>query len=196
MLFSPGGLGGAGVSGFSGAHAAAAPVVGIVLGSDSDLPIMRRCHEMLDRFSVPYEQVLASAHRSPARTRAYAQEAAGRGLRVLIAGAGGAAHLAGALAAETTLPVIGVPLNRTALNGLDALLSTVQMPTGVPVATVAVDGAANAALLAMEILALNDPDLAARLLAYREELARGRGGEMGGPVARPGAGHGAADHGS
>ncbi|GIW72313.1 MAG: N5-carboxyaminoimidazole ribonucleotide mutase [Planctomycetota bacterium] len=151
------------------------PQVGIVLGSDSDFDAMGGALEVLRRFGVPHEMTVASAHRSPARAAAYAQAAAGRGLRVLIAAASGAAHLAGTLAAHTTLPVIGVPLATAPLSGFDALLATVQMPPGVPVATVAVGswGAHNAALLAVQILALGEPALARALSEYKQELARG-----------------------
>jgi phosphoribosylaminoimidazole carboxylase PurE protein len=145
------------------------PLVGIVMGSDSDLPTMSGAGEVLERFGVSYELDILSAHRTPERAREYALSARERGLKVLIAGAGGAAHLAGFLAAHTTLPVIGVPLSNSALNGLDALLSTVQMPTGVPVATTAIDGAKNAGLLAVAILALSDESLAERLEDFRKE---------------------------
>lgn len=146
--------------------------IGIVMGSDSDLPIMARAAAMLDRFQVPYEVRILSAHRSPDAALEYARTAASRGLKVLIAGAGGAAHLAGVLAAVTTLPVIGVPIHTAALGGVDSLYAMVQMPRGIPVATVAIDGAANAAILATQILAVHDSALQARLAAYKEELAR------------------------
>jgi 5-(carboxyamino)imidazole ribonucleotide mutase len=148
------------------------PLVGILMGSKSDWETMRHADEMLTRFGIAHEARVSSAHRTPADTAAYASGAAGRGLEVIIAGAGGAAHLAGVIAAHTVLPVIGVPVT-SALNGLDSLLSTVQMPRGVPVATVAIgaSGAANAGLLAVAILATSRPDLRARLQAYREELA-------------------------
>jgi 5-(carboxyamino)imidazole ribonucleotide mutase len=142
------------------------------MGSDSDLPVMAGAAAMLERFQVPYETRIISAHRSPDAAHDYARSAAGRGLEVIIAAAGGAAHLAGVLAAATTLPVIGVPIRTTALGGVDSLYAMVQMPKGIPVATVAIDGAANAAILAAQILALNDPDLQTRLAAYKEELAR------------------------
>lgn len=145
------------------------PLVGIVMGSDSDLPTMSVAGDVLDSFSIPYELDILSAHRTPERAREYALTARERGIRVLIAGAGGAAHLAGFLAAHTTLPVIGVPLSNSALNGLDALLATVQMPPGVPVATTAIDGAKNAALIAVAILALSDESLAERLEQFRVE---------------------------
>jgi 5-(carboxyamino)imidazole ribonucleotide mutase len=148
--------------------------VGIVMGSDSDLPTMQEAATLLTEFGVPFEMHIASAHRTPDRVAAYARAAAGRGLRVLIAGAGGAAHLAGVLAAHVTIPVIGVPMEGGSLGGLDALLATVQMPGGVPVATVAIGkaGARNAALLAVAILALQSADLARKLRAYRTRLAR------------------------
>jgi 5-(carboxyamino)imidazole ribonucleotide mutase len=148
------------------------PLVGIIMGSKSDWDTMRQADEMLTRFGIAHEARVMSAHRTPADTAAYASSAAGRGLEVIIAGAGGAAHLAGVIAAHTVLPVIGVPVT-SALNGLDSLLSTVQMPRGVPVATVAIGapGAANAGLLAVAILATSRPELRARLQAYREELA-------------------------
>jgi phosphoribosylaminoimidazole carboxylase PurE protein len=149
------------------------PVVGIVMGSDSDLPIMREALETLARFGIPAEITIASAHRSPKRVAAYAHGAAHRGLKVIIAGAGGAAHLAGVLAAETMLPVIGVPIGSSSLGGWDALLATVQMPAGVPVATMAIGkaGARNAAVLAAQMLALNDSELQEQLRRYKLELA-------------------------
>ncbi|MBW1709648.1 MAG: 5-(carboxyamino)imidazole ribonucleotide mutase [Deltaproteobacteria bacterium] len=151
------------------------PLVGIIMGSDSDLKTMSGASEMLEKFAVPYEITVASAHRSPARAKKYASSARERGLKVIIAGAGGAAHLAGSLAAETTLPVIGVPINATPLNGLDALLATVQMPAGVPVATMALDqpGARNAGILAVQILAVSDENLNRKLDQYKTELAQG-----------------------
>lgn len=150
------------------------PRVGILIGSDSDWEVMAAAAERLDALGVPYEVTVTSAHRAPQRTAAYASEAHGRGLQVLIAGAGLAAHLAGVVAAHTTLPVIGVPLECGALRGMDALLATVQMPPGVPVATVAIGkvGAENAAILAAQILALHDEHLATRLTALKAELAR------------------------
>ncbi len=147
------------------------PLVGVVMGSDSDLPVMRNATEVLDRFGVTREVRVVSAHRRPHEMLAYATEAADRGLRVLIAGAGGAAHLPGMLAAATTLPVIGVPVPLAKLDGLDSLLSIVQMPTGVPVATVSIGGAANAGLLAVRILGVGDPRLAEALDEYRQEIA-------------------------
>ena len=148
------------------------PRVLIVMGSDSDLPVMQEAGRILGEFDVPFEMTVASAHRSPDRAAKYAREAEGRGVRVIIAGAGGAAHLAGVVAAHTTLPVIGVPLSGSAVNGLDALLATVQMPAGVPVATVAIGGARNAGLLAVQVLATADDALRGRYRAYKERLAR------------------------
>jgi 5-(carboxyamino)imidazole ribonucleotide mutase len=149
-----------------------APLVGILMGSKSDWETMRHADEMLTRFDVAHESRVLSAHRTPTLTAEYSSTAAGRGLQVIICGAGGAAHLAGVVAAHTLLPVIGVPV-QSALNGLDSLLSTVQMPRGIPVATVAIgaSGAANAALLAVSILAASRADLRAKLKAYREEIA-------------------------
>ena len=149
------------------------PQVAVVLGSDSDRAVMEDAARTLGEFGIPWEIVVASAHRSPELVDRYVRAAEGRGIRVLIAAAGGAAHLAGALAARTVLPVIGVPLDATGLGGLDALLSTVQMPPGVPVATVAVGrfGAENAAILAAQILALADPQLAKKLKDYKADLA-------------------------
>ena len=137
--------------------------VGIVMGSDSDLPIVRKAIDMLASFGVPTEVHVYSAHRTPDEAAEFAANARANGFGVLIAAAGMAAHLAGAIAARTTLPVIGIPCKSTNLDGIDALLSTVQMPTGIPVATVAINGAGNAALLAIQILAVEDADLAARL---------------------------------
>lgn len=148
------------------------PLVGIVMGSDSDLETMQGAAAVLDEFDVAYEMRILSAHRTPAAAQAFAESASERGMKVLIAGAGMAAHLAGVLAAHTTLPLIGVPLAGGPLNGLDALYATVQMPSGVPVATVAVDGAKNAAFLAVQILALNDERLAAALRRHREGQTR------------------------
>ena len=151
------------------------PVVTVVMGSASDWPVMQSAAEMLDRFQVPHEVTISSAHRAPQRTGALARDAAGRGIKVIIAGAGGAAHLAGVIAAETTLPVIGVPIDSSSLQGLDALLATVQMPRGVPVATVAIGkaGAANAGVLAAQIVALTAPDVSERLRQYKSDLAGG-----------------------
>jgi len=146
------------------------PTVGVVGGSRSDFPVLEGATAMLDRLEVPNELRVVSAHRSPDHLYRYAESAAGRGIRVIIAGAGGAAHLPGMLAAKTMLPVIGVPMPTKALDGLDSLLSIVQMPRGIPVATVAIGNAENAALLAVEILALSDPALAARLERFRADL--------------------------
>ncbi len=150
------------------------PLVGILVASDSDWEVMAAAATRLEAFAVPYEVILTSAHRSPERTTAYATTARERGLRVLIAGAGLAAHLAGVVAAHTTLPVIGVPLAAGSLNGMDALLATVQMPPGIPVATVAIGkaGAENAAVLAAQILALGDEALAKRVAEFKQQLAR------------------------
>src|SRR2546423_11068452 len=149
------------------------PVVSIVMGSDSDLEIMREAGKALEGFGIAYEIDVTSAHRSPDRTADYARKAADRGIRVIIAGAGGAAHLAGVIAAHTSLPVIGVPISSTALNGLDSLLATVQMPAGIPVATVAIGkpGATNAGILAAQILALSNASLAKKLTGHKEKLA-------------------------
>jgi 5-(carboxyamino)imidazole ribonucleotide mutase len=147
------------------------PVVAILMGSKSDLELMRPAGQLLDELGVPHVMRVLSAHRTPDRTAEFARGARAAGVRVFICAAGGAAHLAGAVAAQTTLPVIGVPLARTPLGGADALYATVQMPAGVPVATVAIDGAANAALLAAQILALGDPALDDRLRARREAAA-------------------------
>jgi len=152
----------------------ATPRVGILMGSDSDWDVMSAAAARLDAFGVPYEVTVTSAHRAPQRTAEYASTARDRGLQVVIAGAGAAAHLAGVVAAHTTLPVIGVPLEAGSLRGLDALLATVQMPAGVPVATVAVgkSGADNAAILAAQILAVADAALAQRLATFKADLAR------------------------
>ncbi len=149
------------------------PLVGIAMGSSSDLSALRPAADVLDQFGVAYELRVLSAHRTPDRMAAYARSAHGRGLRVLIAGAGGAAHLPGMLAANTPLPVIGVPVASASgtLGGLDALLSIVQMPRGVPVASVAIGGGANAGLLAVQVLATSDPRLLDALVAYKAELA-------------------------
>jgi len=151
------------------------PVVSIVMGSDSDLEIMREAGKALEGFGIAYEIDVTSAHRSPDRTAEYARRAAGRGIRVIIAGAGGAAHLAGVIAAHTTLPVIGVPIPSTSLNGMDSLLATVQMPAGIPVATVArgKPGATNAGILAEQILGVADSEIAKKLEAHKEKLAAG-----------------------
>lgn len=147
--------------------------VGILLGSPSDLPVLEETCKVLDEFEIPWEMHVSSAHRSPEKTSAYAASAADRGLEVLIAGAGWAAHLAGTVAAATPLPVIGVPIDSSPLQGLDALLATVQMPPGVPVATMAIGkgGARNAGLLAVQILALRSPEIREKLLRYKKGLA-------------------------
>ena len=144
------------------------PIVGVVMGSDSDLPVMGQAAEALAELGIASETRVVSAHRTPVEMIAYGQQAHARGLRVIIAGAGGAAHLPGMLAAVTSLPVIGVPVSLSKLDGLDSLLSIVQMPKGVPVATVAIDGARNAGLLAARILALGDPELLAKLDSFRD----------------------------
>lgn len=147
--------------------------VGIVMGSDSDMETMSKAGTVLERFSIPYEIEVMSAHRKPARVTDYARSAHDRGLKVIIAGAGLAAHLPGVIAAHTILPVIGVPLYGQALSGADALYSCVQMPPGVPVATVAVGGAKNAAVLAAQIIAVGDEGVRAGLVALKDELADG-----------------------
>ncbi len=147
------------------------PVVGIVMGSDSDWPTMQPAAEALDEFGVPWEAHVLSAHRTPRRMLDYAEAAAGRGLRVIVAGAGGAAHLPGMVAAATPLPVIGVPRPLDRLDGLDSLLSIVQMPAGVPVATVSIGGGRNAGLLAVRILAAGDPALLADVARFQADLA-------------------------
>jgi len=147
------------------------PLVGVIMGSDSDWPVMRAAADALAEFEVPYEVGVYSAHRTPQRMLDYAVSAVQRGLRVVIAGAGGAAHLPGMVAAATPLPVIGVPVPLAKLSGLDSLLSIVQMPAGVPVATVAVGGARNAGLLAVRILAVADPGLLVRMQAFQADLA-------------------------
>lgn len=148
------------------------PVVGVIMGSDSDLPVMQGAAEMLDEFGVDYELTIVSAHRTPGRLFDYASSARDRGLRVIVAGAGGAAHLPGMVAAISPLPVIGVPVKSAALNGEDSLLSIVQMPTGVPVATVAINGAKNAGILAAQILGAGDPVLLDRVQAYKQDLEK------------------------
>jgi 5-(carboxyamino)imidazole ribonucleotide mutase len=147
------------------------PLVGIVMGSDSDWPVMQPAAQALDEFDVPWEAHVVSAHRTPRRMLEYAETAAGRGLRVIVAGAGGAAHLPGMVAAATPLPVIGVPRPLERLDGLDSLLSIVQMPAGVPVATVSIGGGRNAGLLAVRILAASDPALRQRVARFQADLA-------------------------
>ena len=146
------------------------PKVGIIMGSDSDLPVMKEAAEILDQFEVEYELTVVSAHRTPDRLYNYAESAEEKGLDVIIAGAGGAAHLPGMVAAVTTVPVIGVPVKTSKLSGLDSLYSIVQMPPGVPVATVAINGAKNAALLAVQILARSDEELNKKQKEYRQEM--------------------------
>ena len=155
----------------AGAIPSRKPLVGILMGSDSDWPVMEQAAKILERFGVPCDPHVLSAHRSPELVRDYASTAAARGLKVIIAGAGGSAHLAGVVAAHTTLPVIGVPIESKHLKGIDSLLATVQMPKGVPVATVAIDNAANAAVLAVQCLALSDPRLRRALMAHKRHLA-------------------------
>lgn len=149
------------------------PDVGIIMGSDSDLAIMKEAGEILEEFGVTYGYTICSAHRLPVQTAEYARNAALHGFKVIIAGAGGAAHLPGVIAAYTTLPVIGIPIKSGALSGIDSLYSIVQMPRGIPVATVAINGSANAALLAVQILALNNRPLQKALSDYRQEMADG-----------------------
>ena len=147
--------------------------IAIVMGSDSDWPILKPAADLIKEFGLTAEVVVASAHRTPDKVRQFATDAPAKGIGVIIAAAGAAAHLAGAIAGLTTIPVIGVPINSTPLNGLDALLSTVQMPSGVPVATMAVNGAKNAAIFAVEILAVTDNGLKEKLIAYRQKMAEG-----------------------
>jgi phosphoribosylamine--glycine ligase len=156
-------------------HDKTLPQVGIVMGSDSDLSVMEQAADVLRQFGVPFEITVASAHRSPQRAADYAGSARKRGLKVIIAGAGHAAHLAGVLAAHTSLPIIGVPIDSSCLLGLDSLLATVQMPPGIPVATVAIGkpGARNAGVLAVQILAISNPDLTDRLEAFKRDMADG-----------------------
>jgi len=146
------------------------PRVGIIMGSDSDLPVMQEAAAILREFGVPHEMTIVSAHRTPGRLYQYAEQARGRGIRVIIAGAGGAAHLPGMAAAISELPVIGVPVKTSALSGQDSLLSIVQMPAGVPVATVAINGAKNAGILAAQILGVGEPALLDRVAQYKREL--------------------------
>jgi 5-(carboxyamino)imidazole ribonucleotide mutase len=149
-------------------------IVSVVMGSDSDLPIMTEATKVLEEFGIGHELILTSAHRTPLRTTKFATSAAGRGVKIIIVGAGAAAHLAGVIAAQTTLPVIGVPIDATSLHGLDALLSTVQMPGGIPVATMAIGkaGAKNAALFAVRMLAVEDKGLHDKLIAYIRTMAK------------------------
>lgn len=156
----------------------ALPLIGIIMGSDSDLPVMEKAAAQLVALELPFEMTVVSAHRTPERMVDYAKAAADRGLKVIIAGAGGAAHLPGMVAALTTLPVIGVPVNITALAGQDALLSIVQMPAGIPVATVAIDNATNAALLAARILATRDDALRRRLETHQQAMKQAVDGKI------------------
>ena len=150
------------------------PEVGIVMGSDSDLEIMKAAAEVLDDFDIAYEMTVASAHRSPQRAAEFATSAPQKGMKVIIAGAGHAAHLAGVLAAHTSLPIIGVPIDSSCLQGLDSLLATVQMPPGIPVATMAIgkSGARNAGIFAVQILATSDPQLSEKLRHFKQDMAR------------------------
>ena len=145
--------------------------IGIIMGSDSDLPVVEKAFDVLNEFGVPFEVHVLSAHRTPAEAADFAKNAKANGIAAIIAAAGMAAHLAGAMAANTTLPVIGIPVKSSTLDGLDALLATVQMPSGMPVATVAINGAANAALLGVQILAVEDEELAEKLVAYRKKAS-------------------------
>lgn len=148
-----------------------APTIGIIMGSESDMEVMKGAAEMLQQFDIPYEMTIVSAHRTPDRMNDYAKQAKGRGLKVIIAGAGGAAHLPGMVASNTILPVIGVPVKSSnSIDGWDSVLSILQMPTGVPVATVALNGAKNAGILAAQILATHDSGLAAKLSDYKKNL--------------------------
>jgi len=149
-------------------------MIGIIMGSDTDLPVMSEAAKTLEKFGVAFEMEVVSAHLAPMRTHEYATTAAARGIKAIIVGAGGAAHLAGVVASLTTLPVIGVPMATTALNGMDSLLAIVQMPAGIPVATMAIDkaGAVNAAIFALQILGLSDSGVAARLVEHKRELAK------------------------
>ena len=146
--------------------------VAIIMGSDSDLPVVKKAVDVLREYEVPFEVHVLSAHRTPEQAKTFASLAAENNFGVMIAAAGKAAHLAGAIAANTVLPVIGIPIKASVLDGMDALLSTVQMPAGIPVATVAIDGAANAALLAIQILAVNDAELTSKLIAARSKASR------------------------
>lgn len=147
------------------------PCVAIVMGSDSDLPVVKNAATILDEFGIPHEFLILSAHRSPRQTHEFARDAVGRGIKVIIAAAGGAAHLAGVIASEFPLPVIGIPIQTPALGGVDSLYSIVQMPHGVPVATVGINGAKNAALLAIQILAVSDAVLQKKLIAFKKKQA-------------------------
>lgn len=148
------------------------PLVGIIMGSDSDLPIMKQAGDMLDEFGIPYETKIASAHRTPEYTAFYAKGAVTRGIKVIIAGAGGAAHLPGVIAAYVPIPVIGVPIESKSLKGMDSLLSIVQMPSGVPVATVTINNAKNAAILAAEIIATGDKKILEKVIKFKQKIKR------------------------
>jgi 5-(carboxyamino)imidazole ribonucleotide mutase len=148
------------------------PKIGIIMGSDSDLPVFAEAAKVLEDFGVSYDITVGSAHRSPERAKKYSETARERGMQVIIAGAGGAAHLAGVIAAHTTLPVVGLPVKSKSLDGLDSLLSTVNMPPGIPVATVGIDAGKNAGLLAVQILATSDKELADKFVAYKEKMAK------------------------
>lgn len=147
-------------------------LVSVVMGSDSDVPVMKQCAEMLGFFKIPYEMTIISAHRAPEKTNLYAKNLTKKGIQVVIAGAGGAAHLPAVIASLTVLPVIGVPMKTETLSGVDSLYSIVQMPKGVPVATVSINGAANAAILACEILSLKNAHLTKKLIQYKKNLER------------------------
>lgn len=149
------------------------PFIAIIMGSDSDLPVMKNAVGILEEFKIPYEVHILSAHRSPDETALFAKNAVKRGIKVIIAGAGGAAHLAGVIASFFPLPVVGVPIKTSTLNGIDSLYSTVQMPPGVPVATVGINNAKNAGLLAIQILAVSDKKLQSQLLEYKKKLTKG-----------------------
>lgn len=147
------------------------PIVSVVMGSDSDVPVVKDAAAVLDEFGIPHELHILSAHRSPRQTHEFSQNAVDRGIKVIIAAAGGAAHLAGVIASEFPLPVIGIPIQTSALGGVDSLYSTVQMPPGVPVATVGINGAKNAGLLALQILAVSDASLQKRLITFKKKQA-------------------------
>jgi 5-(carboxyamino)imidazole ribonucleotide mutase len=148
------------------------PVVGVIMGSDSDMPVMKQAIDILDEFNIPYEVKITSAHRTPDLMATYSKTAYKRGIKVIIAGAGGSAHLPGMCAAYATIPVIGVPIETKALKGLDSLLSIVQMPYGVPVATVAINNAKNAALLAIKILAVSDKNIMKKIVAFKKKIEK------------------------
>ncbi|NLL71076.1 MAG: 5-(carboxyamino)imidazole ribonucleotide mutase [Epulopiscium sp.] len=148
------------------------PIVGIIMGSDSDLPVMQQAAKVLEDFEIPYECTIVSAHRTPERLYQYAKSAEKRGLQVIIAGAGGAAHLPGMVASITALPVIGVPIKTSTLQGVDSLYSIVQMPAGIPVATMAINGSQNAGLLAMQIVGISDKNIREKVREYKQKLAK------------------------